>query len=56
MENVSEAGKLWALKAIRFESGLFGMTCGCTDMKEAVRTGNRAPNEVLDEDTQVREG
>lgn len=35
---MSEELKKWALEAVRVEGGLFGVTCGCADMEEAVRT------------------
>ncbi|OAL01119.1 isochorismatase family protein [Phaeosphaeriaceae sp. SRC1lsM3a] len=38
VESVSEELKRWALEAIKVEGGLFGVTCGCGSMEEAVRT------------------
>lgn len=38
VESVSEELKRWALEAIKIEGGLFGVTCGCGRMEEAVRT------------------
>lgn len=38
VESVGEELKRWALEAIKVEGGLFGVTCGCGSMEEAVRT------------------
>ncbi|KAH7410104.1 isochorismatase family protein [Phaeosphaeria sp. MPI-PUGE-AT-0046c] len=38
VESVSEELKRWALEAVRVEGGLFGVTCRCGSMDEAVET------------------
>lgn len=38
VESVSEELKKWALEAIKVERGLFGVTCDCAEMKEAIKT------------------
>jgi nicotinamidase-related amidase len=38
VESVNEGLKAWALEAIRIEGGLFGVTCTCESMVEAVNT------------------
>jgi nicotinamidase-related amidase len=53
VESVSEELKSWALEAIRIEGGLFGVTCSCKSMEEAVRTWVSGSGDELGEDVVV---
>lgn len=38
VESVTEELKKWALESVRVEGGLFGVTCDCASIEEAIRT------------------
>jgi nicotinamidase-related amidase len=38
VESVSEELKKWALESVRVEGGLFGVTCDCKNMEDAVKS------------------
>jgi nicotinamidase-related amidase len=38
VESVSEELKNWALESVRVEGGLFGVTCDCKNMEDAVKS------------------
>jgi nicotinamidase-related amidase len=45
VESVSDELKAWSLEAVRVEGGLFGVTCRCKEMEEAVRSWTREARE-----------